>query len=191
MKKLPMILLLIAPGTTIAICYLLDLDLMPGLVICGAILVFNMVYAFWLPKLGFSGKQILFWNLLLKLTQVPLVSLILLFVLVMAMVGGEEIRSILMAALLACWLIQLSSAMFGISGFRWCHKYGTLSKAGILDIKCQKGECITVIPIDSMAPQGSQSRSSGQFPCGMLLWLQDGYSRSLIPLHRHQCLGEA
>ena len=33
MKKLPMILLLIAPGTTIAICYLLDLDLMPGLVI--------------------------------------------------------------------------------------------------------------------------------------------------------------
>ena len=22
--------------------------------------------------------------------------------------------------------------MFGISGFRWCHKYGTLSKAGMI-----------------------------------------------------------
>ena len=132
MKKIPMILLLIAPGATIAICYLLDLDLMPGLVVCGAILAFNMVYAFWLPKLGFSGKQILFWNLLLKLCQVPLVSLILLFVLVMAMVGGEGIGSVVMAALLACWLIQLSSAMFGISGFRWCHQYGTLSKAGMI-----------------------------------------------------------
>ena len=64
-----MILLLIVPGTTIAICYLLDLDLMPGLVI---------------------------------------------------------------VVLLACWLIQLSSAMFGISGFRWCHQYGTLSKAGMI-----------------------------------------------------------
>ena len=60
-----MILLLIAPGATLAICYLAELDLMPGLFICGAILVFNMVYAFSMPKLGFNGKQILFWNLLL------------------------------------------------------------------------------------------------------------------------------
>lgn len=132
MKKIPMILLLIAPGAAVAICYLFNLDLMPGLFICGAILVFNMVYAFWMPKLGFNGKQILFWNLLLKLCQLPLILLILLFVLVMAMVGGEGIGSVVTIALLACWLIQLSSAMFGISGFRWCHQYGTLSKAGMI-----------------------------------------------------------
>ena len=132
MKKIPMLLLLVAPGATIAVCYQFDLDLMPGLIICGAILAFNMVYAFLLPKLGFNGKQILFWNLLLKLCQVPLILLILLFVLVMAMVGGEGIGSVLMAVLLACWLLQLSSAMFGISGFRWCHQYGTLSKAGMI-----------------------------------------------------------
>ena len=132
MRKLPMILLLPAPGATIAICYLFDLDLMPGLVICGVILAFNMVYAFWMPKLGFNGKQILFWNLLLKLCQLPLILLILLFVLVMAMVGGEGIGSVVIVALLACWLIQLSSAMFGISGFRWFHQYGTLSKAGMI-----------------------------------------------------------
>ena len=146
MRKLPMILLLPAPGTTIAICYLFDLDLMPGLVICGVILAFNMVYAFWMPKLGFNGKQILFWNLLLKLCQLPLILLILLFVLVMAMVGGEGIGSVVIVALLACWLIQLSSAMFGISGFRWCHQYGTLSKAGMIASSvAQLIPCVDVI----------------------------------------------
>ena len=167
MKRIPMILLLIAPGTTIAICYLLDLDLMPGLVICGAILVFNMVYAFWLPKLGFSGKQILFWNLLLKLCQVPLISLILLFTLVMAMVGGEGIGAVIIAALLACWLLQLSSAMFGISGFLWCHKYGTLSKVGMIaSAVAQLIPCVDVIGSvlcyimfrKEGQPQGSESR---------------------------------
>ena len=76
--------------------------MMPGLVICGAFLLFNMVYAFLLPKLGFNGTQILRWNLLLKLCQIPLISLILLFALVMAMVGGEGIGSVAVAALLAC-----------------------------------------------------------------------------------------
>lgn len=136
MKKLPMILLLIAPSTTIAVCYLLNLDLMPGLVICGAILAFNMVYAFWLPRLGFNGKQILFWNLLLKLCNIPLILLIFVVTLVMMMVGGEGIRdevsSMVLIAWLSCCLIQISSAMFGISGFRWCHQYGTLSKAGMI-----------------------------------------------------------
>ena len=136
MKKLPMILQLIAPGATIAICYLFDLDLMPGLAICGAILAFNTVYAFWLPKLGFNGKQILFWNLLLKLCHIPLILLIFVVTLVMMMVGGEGIRdeavSMVLIAWLSCCLIQLSSAMFGISGFRWCRKYGTLSRAGMI-----------------------------------------------------------
>lgn len=27
---------------------------------------------------------------------------------------------------------MLSSSMFGISGFLWCHKYGTLSKTGMI-----------------------------------------------------------
>ena len=50
--------------------------------------------------------------------------------------GGEGIRdeasSMVLIALLLCYLIQFSSAMFGISGFRWCRKYGTLSKAGVI-----------------------------------------------------------
>jgi hypothetical protein len=146
MKRIPMILLLLAPGATLAICYLADLDLTPGLFVCGAILILNMVYAFLLPRLGFSGKQILFWNLLLKLSQVPLISLILLLTLVMAMVGGEGIGAVVIAALLACWLLMLSSSAFGISGFLWCHKYGTLSKVGMIDsMIAQLIPCVDVI----------------------------------------------
>ena len=52
------------------------------------------------------------------------------------MVGGEGIRdevaSMVLIAWLSCCLIQLSSAMFGISGLRWCRKYGTLSGAGMI-----------------------------------------------------------
>jgi hypothetical protein len=105
-----------------------------------------MVYAFLLPRLGFKVKQISFWNLLLKLSQVPLISLILLFTLVMTMVGGEGIGAVVIAALLACWLLMLSSSMFGISGFLWCHKYGTLSKAGmIVSMIAQLIPCVDVI----------------------------------------------
>ena len=146
MKKIPMILLLMAPGATLAICYLADLDLTPGLFVCGAILILNMVYAFLLPRHGFKVKQILFWNLLLKLSQVPLISLILLFTLVMAMVGGEGIGAVAIAALLACWLLMLSSSVFGISGLLWCHKYGTLSKAGMIaSMIAQLIPCVDVI----------------------------------------------
>ena len=74
--------------------------------------------------------------LLLKLWNIPLVLMILLVTLVTSLVGGEGIRdeasSMVLIALLLCYLIQISSAMFGISGFRWCRKYGTLSKAGMI-----------------------------------------------------------
>lgn len=136
MKKAPMIALLIVPYATLIICYQANLDITIGLCVYGALLLFNMVYAFLLPRLGFKVKQLLFWNLLLKLCHIPLILLILVFTLVMMMVGGEGIRdeatSMVLIAWLACCLIQLSSAMFGISGFRWCHKYGTLSKAGMI-----------------------------------------------------------
>ena len=136
MKKVPMVLLLIAPYAILFLCDQTGLDFATGLWIYGAILAFNMVYAFLLPRLGFNGKQILFWNLLLKLWNIPLVLMILLVTLVTSLAGGEGIRdeasSMVLIALLSCYLIQISSAMFGISGFRWCRKYGTLSKAGVI-----------------------------------------------------------
>ena len=130
-----------------------------------------MVYAFLLPRLGFRVKQILFWNLLLKLCHIPLILLILLFTLVMTVIGGEGIRdeavSMVLTAWLSCCLIQLSSAMFGISGFRWCRKFGTLSRAGmIVSSIAQVIPCVDVIGSilcyimfwKESEPQGSESR---------------------------------
>ena len=134
-EKIPMILL-IAPYAILFLCDQTGLDFSIGLWICGTLLAFNMVYAFLLPRLGFTVKQILFWNPLLKLWNIPLVLIILLVTLVTSLAGGEGIRdevaSMVLIALLSCYLIQISSAMFGISGFRWCRKYGTLSQTGVL-----------------------------------------------------------
>ena len=150
MKKVTMILLLIAPYAIVFLCDQTGLDFSIGLWTYGALLAFNMVYAFLLPRLGFRVKQILFWNLLLKLCHIPLILLILVFTLVMMLTGGEGIRdeafSMVLIALLLCYLIQVSSAMFGISGFRWCRKYGTLSKAGMIASSiAQFIPCIDVI----------------------------------------------
>ena len=92
MKKVPMILLLIAPYAIVFLCDQTGLDFSIGLWIYGALLAFNMVYAFLLPRLGFRVKQILFWNLLLKLCHIPLILLILVFTLVMMLAGGEGIH---------------------------------------------------------------------------------------------------
>lgn len=136
MKKIPMILLLIAPWAILALCGLAGMDLAPGLFVYGAFLLFNMVYAFVLPKLGFNGKQLLFWNLLLKLLHIPVILLILLVLLITTLVGGETVLTnapfVIPAMLLACYVLQLSSAMFGISGFIWCGKYGNVSAAGVV-----------------------------------------------------------
>ena len=136
MKKVPMILFLVAPYLILVLCSQLYFDFAIGLCIYGFLLIFNIVYAFLLPKLGYRGRQLLFWNMLLKLSHAPLTGLIFVFTLVMSMVGGENTRdyvpSMILIALLASWLIQFSSTAFGISGFRWCHKYGTLSKSGMI-----------------------------------------------------------
>ena len=150
MKKIPMILLLIAPYAILIICDQAYLDLTIGVYIYGILLLFNLVYAFLMPRLGFNGKQILFWNLLLKLCNIPLVLLILLVVLLMTLIGGEAMRddsaSMVKIAFLACYLLQLSSAMFGFSGFLWCRRYGTLTKSKlVVSTVAQLIPCIDVI----------------------------------------------
>ena len=145
-----MLLLLIVPYGILILCSQTNMDFSTGLIIYGAILAFNAVYAFRMPRLGFNGKQMLFWNLLLKLCNVPLVLLILLVTLITSLIGGEGIRgdvpSMILIALLSCYLLQLSSAMFGISGFLWCRKYGSLSKAGVISSAIvQLIPCIDVI----------------------------------------------
>ena len=150
MKKLPMLLLLIAPCVILLLCDQFNMDFTIGLCIYGILFLFNMIYAFLLPRLGFTGKQLLFWNLLLKLCNIPLILLILFVVLLMTLIGGEAMRddsaSMVKIALLACYLLQLSSAMFGFSGFLWCRRYGTLTKSElVVSTVAQLIPCIDVI----------------------------------------------
>ena len=69
-------LLLIAPYVFLGSCLLQTTEdtggsLLVVLALFGAVLLCNMVYAFLLPRLGFDGRRILFWNLLLKLCNIP------------------------------------------------------------------------------------------------------------------------
>lgn len=132
MKKLPMILLLIAPYAIYFLCDRTNMDFAIGLYIYAAILIFNMVYAFLMPKLNFNGKQLLFWNLLIKLCNIPLVVIMFLVVLMTSLIGGEAMRdvvpSMIFITFAGCYILQLSSSMFGISGFLWLLKNDKLTR---------------------------------------------------------------
>ena len=135
-EKIPMILLLITPYVILYTYYQTPMDITIPLSIYGVLLIVNIVYAFLLPRLGFRGKQLLHWNLLLKLSHIPLHILILLFTVVMAMVGGTglqgEVLTLFLAGIGCGFVLRMSAAMFGISGFRWCRRYGTISKGGMV-----------------------------------------------------------
>ena len=130
-----MILLLIAPYAIYFLCDHVNMDFSIGLYIYGAILILNMVYAFLLPKLQFNGKQLLFWNLLIKLCHIPLVVIILLAVMITSLIGGEAMRdavsSVVLIAFVSCYMLQLSSAMFGISGFLWLRKNNKMTSKDV------------------------------------------------------------
>ena len=136
MKKLPMILQLIVPYI-ILVCGFAAMDMTIGIVyFYGVILIFNMVYAFLLPKLGFDGRRILFWNLLLKLCNIPTVLCILLFALVMTLVGGKNLGSdvaiMFKIVFCVCYVLQLSTSIFGLSGLLWYRKQGLLSVKSVI-----------------------------------------------------------
>ena len=144
-----MILLLIAPYAIYFLCDILYMDLAIGLCIYGAILIFNMVYTFLMPKLEFSGKQLLFWNLLIKLCHIPLVVIILFVVLMTSLTGGEAMRdavpTMILIAFAGCYMLQLSSAMFGISGFLWLYRNDRLTRKDVAF--CTAAQLIPVVDV--------------------------------------------
>ena len=127
---------MVVPYAVLIVCYQMNLDMTIGVGLYGVLLLFNLVYAFLLPRLGFNGKQILHWNLVIKLCNIPLVNLFRVFTLVMVLVGGKRLQdksvSMMLVALLVLFVVRLSSAVFGISGFHWFHKCGFLSKVGLV-----------------------------------------------------------
>ena len=107
-----MLLLLIAPYGFLGSCLLQTTEdtggsLLPVFALFGVVLLCNMVYAFLLPRLGFDGRRILFWNLLLKLCNIP----VYLFVFAVALVTNVLIIPMLPFLFLFDYALLLASTM--------------------------------------------------------------------------------
>ena len=77
MKRLPMLVLLPAPYVLLLL-YLSENGplLPPAFAGVSAVLCFGAIYAFFLPRLGFQSKQLLFWCMVLKICNIPIFCLI-------------------------------------------------------------------------------------------------------------------
>lgn len=77
MKRLPMLVLLTAPYVLLLL-YLSENGplLPPAFAGVSAVLCFGAIYAFFLPRLGFQSKQLLFWCMVLKICNIPIFCLI-------------------------------------------------------------------------------------------------------------------
>ena len=88
MKKVPMIILLYAPYVFLLICigicmaekgFTADAIEMIGWTFLGMFLLIlfpNMIYAFILKRFGYGHRKLFFWNMLLKLCNIPVLGLL-------------------------------------------------------------------------------------------------------------------
>lgn len=122
MKKIPMFLLLIAPYALIVSIVTESISSTAFILFIIALLL-NMVYAFLLPRLGFKGEEILFWNMLLKLCHIPVFLLVFLIVLLTHVL----IVPLIPFLILFDYFLLLSSTMYGICGMLSSYKCGKIS----------------------------------------------------------------
>lgn len=114
MKKVPMIILLLAPYVFLLICigicmaekgFTADAIEMIGWMFLGMFLLIlfpNMIYAFILKRFGYGHRKLFFWNMLIPFLVI------------------------------FDYLLLLPSTMYGVSGLRSLSKTGKASKAGIM-----------------------------------------------------------
>ena len=114
MKKVPMIILLLAPYVFLLICigicmaekgFTADAIEMIGWTFLGMFLLIlfpNMIYAFILKRFGYGHRKLFFWNMLIPFLVI------------------------------FDYLLLLPSTMYGVSGLRSLSKTGKASKAGIV-----------------------------------------------------------
>ena len=125
MKNVPMILLLLMPYVIMGFgSWIAAVPNLYGFIPFAVILFGNMIYAFLLPRLGYDGKQIMFWDRLLKLCNIP--AFLALFVIGSLMVA-LKVEDAGLATFVLSYLLLLSSTMFGVSGLIRCYKEGIFS----------------------------------------------------------------
>lgn len=129
MKKIPMIIMLIAPYFLFGIYMAENLELLSiGLLAFGIIMLLGAVYSFFLPRIGFSGKQILFWSMLLKICNIP----VFLFIFAVGLFLFVVIIPLIPLLVLFDLFLLLSTSMYGINGIIQCGKERCLSKKEVI-----------------------------------------------------------
>ena len=142
MKKAPMIILLLAPYIFLLICigicagengFTADAIEKTGWTFLGMFLVIllpNMIYAFVLKRVGYGYQKLFFWNMLIKLCNIPIYVLVFAVgVFAVSMILGIMLVPFLM---IFDYLLLLPSSMYGISGLSDLSKAGKSSKAEIV-----------------------------------------------------------
>lgn len=125
MKNIPMILLLFMPYVIMGFgSWIAAIPNLYGFIPFAVILFGNMIYAFFLPRLGYDGKQIMFWDMLLKLCNIPAFLALFAIGSLVVMLNDEGFR---LATFVLSYLLLLSSTMFGVSGLIRCYKEGIFS----------------------------------------------------------------
>lgn len=126
MKNIPMVVLLLMPWfVAVSSGTLSDIFGLVPFIIEGIVVLGCMIYAFFLPRLGYGGQQIMLWNMVLKLCNVPI------FLMLFAMGGIAYLLLSTEVGLLVLgigYLLLLSSSMYGVSGLICSYKAGLISR---------------------------------------------------------------
>lgn len=116
-KRILMIALLVMPYILVGSVYITkSADHVPvaWLMMCLFVFLPNMLYAFLLPRMGYTERQLFFWNMLLKICNIPIYCLVFL----MGVVMTAFVLPILYLPILVFfdYSLLLPSTMYGISG---------------------------------------------------------------------------
>lgn len=133
-KRIPMLLLLAAPYAILGSAALAFTGRRAWLALLAwgvaFLLVFlpNMVYAFMLPRMGYTQRQLLFWNMFLKLCNIPFYVLVFL----MGMMMSVFVIPLLPILILVDYTVLLPSTMYGVSGLLKARKARRISKKALI-----------------------------------------------------------
>ena len=128
MKKIPMILMLFAPYLLFGLYMSENIKaLSAGLILFAAVMLLGALYAFFLPRIGYGGDQILFWCMLLKILNIPVFLLIFIVALGLFVV----IIPLIPLLFLFDYLLLLATSMHGVNGLLKCRKEKRLSAKAV------------------------------------------------------------
>lgn len=134
---LPMILLLLVPYLFVAIFGMMlfyegfsntVLGIALGIygIICLTIFLPNMPYAFILPKKGYTAKRILFWDMILKICNIPIYIIVFLNGLMLAITPMGFL--FIFVLVIFDYILLLPSTMYGVSGLIQAYKKDLVTK---------------------------------------------------------------